>query len=114
MKAQNVPILLWQGVPQFLAGYHMVGLGPGGAAFLPTGPGSLALEQSLQSPGEEAGPPRQVLSIALLLELLLLLILLLLPLNTPTPDLTPTPNLTPTPTKCSPQSPGPQEHGSSA
>lgn len=39
---------------QFLAGYHMVGMAPQPQAFLPSGAGSLALEQaSLQSPGDE-------------------------------------------------------------
>lgn len=40
--------------PQFLAGYHMVGMGAQPPAFLPSGPGTLALEQQgVMPPGEE-------------------------------------------------------------
>jgi len=45
---------------QLMAGYHMVGVGPQPPTFLPSGPGSLALDgTSLQSPGEEAQPTGQ-------------------------------------------------------
>lgn len=45
---------------QLMAGYHMVGVGPQPPTFLPSGPGSLALDgTSLQSPGEEAQPAGQ-------------------------------------------------------
>lgn len=45
---------------QFLAGYPMVGMGPQGPSFIPSGHGSLALEQpTLPSPGEEGQPSGQ-------------------------------------------------------